>query len=70
MWYPITDLLQRTLQFQPDDTVEQRLEKREQALRPYSLPLEESVALFAPLVSVSLPEDRYPVSRPGIIDLI
>jgi predicted ATPase len=58
--YPITDLLQRTLQFQPDDTSEHRLEKLEHLLSQYRLPLEETVALFAPLLSLSAPEDRYP----------
>src|SRR5262249_22570821 len=34
--------------------------KLEQMLSQYRLPLEESVQLFAPLLSVPLPEDRYP----------
>jgi predicted ATPase len=58
--YPITDLFQRTLQFQADDTPEQRLEKLERTLSQYRLPLEESVALFASLLSLPVPEDRYP----------
>ena len=58
--YPITDLFQRTLQFQADDTPEQRLEKLERELRQYRLPLEEAVPLFAPLLSLAIPEDRYP----------
>jgi class 3 adenylate cyclase len=58
--YPITDLFQRTLQFQADDTPEEKLEKLERELRQYSLPLEESVPLFATLLSTPLPEDRYP----------
>ncbi len=58
--YPITDLLQRTLQFQSDDFPEQRLEKLEQTLSQYHLPLEETVPLFAPLLSVTIPEDHYP----------
>src|SRR6266542_658197 len=36
------------------------LEKLEQALSQYRLPLEETVLLFAPLLSLPLPEDRYP----------
>jgi predicted ATPase len=36
------------------------LEKLEQALRQYRLPLEESVQLFAPLLSLPIPEDTYP----------
>jgi class 3 adenylate cyclase len=58
--YPITDFLQRTLRFQPDDTPEQRLEKLEQNLSQYRLPLEETVPLFATLLSLPVPEDRYP----------
>ena len=58
--YPMTDLLQRTLQFQADDTPEQRLEKLERELSQYRLPLEETVPLFAPLLSVPVSEDRYP----------
>ena len=34
--------------------------KLEQTLRLYRLPLEETVPLFAPLLSLPLPEDRYP----------
>jgi predicted ATPase len=58
--YPLIDLLQRTLPFQADDTPEQRLEKLERDLHRYPLPLEETVPLFAPLLSLSLSEDRYP----------
>ena len=58
--YPLTDLLQRTLQWQPDETPDQKLGKLEQTLRPYRLPLEETVPLFAPLLSLPIPEDRYP----------
>jgi class 3 adenylate cyclase/predicted ATPase len=58
--YPITDLFQRTLQFQADDTPELRLEKLERELSQYRLPLEESVPLFAPLLSLPLPAGRYP----------
>jgi predicted ATPase len=48
------------LRFQPDDTPEQRLEKLEQNLSQYRLPLEETVPLFATLLSLPVPEDRYP----------
>jgi class 3 adenylate cyclase len=58
--YPITDFLQRTLRFQADDTPEQRLEKLEENLSRYRLPVEESVPLFGALLSLSVPEDRYP----------
>ncbi len=58
--YPLTDLLQRTLQWQPDETPDEKFSKLEHMLSQYRLPVEESVPLFAPLLSLSLPEDRYP----------
>jgi predicted ATPase len=58
--YPFTDLLQRVLQWQQEDTPEQRLEKLERELSQYQLSLEESVPLFAPLMPIPLPEGRYP----------
>jgi predicted ATPase len=59
--YPLTDLLQRTLQWQPDETPDEKLGKLEQTLSQYRLPLEETVPLFAPLLSLPLPQDRYPL---------
>src|SRR5712692_5898292 len=59
--YPLTDLLQRTLQWQHDETPEEKLTTLEQMLRQYRLPLEETVPLFAPLLSLPLPEHRYPL---------
>ena len=58
--YPIADLLQRTVQWQPDDTPEQQLEKLERELSQYQLPLQESVSLFAALLALPIPENRYP----------
>ena len=58
--YPIIDLLQRALRWQPEDTAEEKLAKLEQMLCQYRLPLEETMPLFAALLSVPLPEDRYP----------
>jgi TOMM system kinase/cyclase fusion protein len=57
--YPLTDLFQRLLQWQPDETPDAKVAKLEQALSQYRFPLEESVPLFAPLLSLSLPESRY-----------
>src|SRR5215813_12571046 len=57
--YPMIDLFQRLLRFEVYETPDEKLEKLEQALRQYRLPLEESVQLFAPLFSLPLPEDRY-----------
>jgi class 3 adenylate cyclase len=58
--YPITEMLQRTLQWQQDDSPTVKLEKLEQMLRQYPLALDEAVALFAALLSLPLPEGRYP----------
>jgi class 3 adenylate cyclase/predicted ATPase len=58
--YPITDFFQRALQWQQDETPEAKLAKLEQVLRQYRLPLEEAMHLFAPLLSLPIPEDRYP----------
>jgi predicted ATPase len=59
--FPLTDLFQRLLQFQAEDTPDEKLGKLTHALSQYRLPLEESVPLFAPLLSLSLPENRYPL---------
>jgi len=58
--YPLTELFQRLLQWQLDETPEEKFSKLEQTLRPYRLPVEESVPLFAPLLSLSLPAHHYP----------
>ena len=58
--YPIVDLLQRTLRWQPHYTPEEKLTTLAQALSQYRLPVEESVQLFTPLFSLPLPEDYYP----------
>jgi tetratricopeptide (TPR) repeat protein len=58
--YPIIDLSQRALRWQPEDTAEEKLAKLEQMLRQYRLPLEETMPLLAALLSVPLPDDRYP----------
>ena len=58
--FPLTDLFQRLLRFQAEETPDAKLEKLEQMLSQYRLPLEESVQLFAPLLSLPIPENRYP----------
>ena len=58
--FPLMDLFQRLLQLQAEDTPDEKFETLEQALRQYRLPLEESVPLFAPLLSLPVPEHRYP----------
>jgi predicted ATPase len=49
------------LQWQPEESAETKLGKLEQALSQYRLPMEESVPLLAPVLSLPLPEDRYPL---------
>lgn len=61
--YPVIEHVQRALQFQRDDTPLAKLDKLERTLQTYSLPLEEVVPLFAALLSVPLPEERYAALR-------
>ena len=58
--FPHTDLFQRLLQFQAEETPDEKVGKLEQMLSQHRLPLAESVPLFAPLLSLPIPEDRYP----------
>ena len=58
--FPVTDLFQRLLQFEGEDTPDEKVGKLAQALRQYRLPVEESVQLLAPLLSLPMPEDTYP----------
>jgi predicted ATPase len=57
--YPIITHIEHLLQFAPDDPPATRLAKLEAGLRPYDLPLAEVVPLFAGLLSVPLPAERY-----------
>src|SRR5262249_25128431 len=59
--FPLTDLFQRLLQFQAEDTPDEKVGKLEQMLSQYRLPVEESVQLFAPLLTLPVPENRYPL---------
>ena len=58
--YPIVDLIQRTLRWQPQHTPEEKLATLAQELSQYRLPVEESVQLFAPLLSLPVPEQASP----------
>src|SRR5215831_5017419 len=58
--FPLTDFFQRLLQFQAAEPPEEQLGKLAQMLSQYRLPLEESMHLFAPLLSLPIPEDTYP----------
>jgi class 3 adenylate cyclase/tetratricopeptide (TPR) repeat protein len=58
--YPIIDLLQRLLQWQHDASPDEKLDQLAQALGQYRLPVQETIPLLAPLLSLPLSEDRYP----------
>ena len=52
--FPLTDLFQRLLRFQAEDTPDEKLGKLEQTLSQYRLPLEEAVpALCASALAAS-----------------
>jgi class 3 adenylate cyclase/predicted ATPase len=57
--YPLTELFQRLLQWQHDATPDEKFAHLEQALSQYLLPLEATVPLLAPVLSLPCPEDRY-----------
>src|SRR5580693_7008932 len=60
-FHPIIEHLKRVFGWQPEDTAQQHLAKLEAGLGGFkALPLTESVRLFADLMSVPAPEDRYP----------
>ena len=58
--YPVITHLQRVLQFRPEETPAEQLERLEHALQATRLPLEEAVPLLAALLSVPLAAERYP----------
>src|SRR5262245_32465479 len=57
--FPLIELFQRLWHFEAQETPDAKLAKLEHALSQYRLSLEKSVPLFAPLLSLSLPESRY-----------
>jgi class 3 adenylate cyclase/predicted ATPase len=57
--FPLVELFQRIFQFETGDTPDEKFGKLEQMLSQYRLPLEESVQLFAPLLSLPISEDTY-----------
>ena len=60
-FHPTIEHLKRVFGWQPEDTAQQHFAKLETGLAGFkTLPLSESVRLFADLMSVPLPEDRYP----------
>ena len=58
--YPVTELFQRLLRWQPEDTPIKKLDKLETTLSQYPLALAEVVPLLASLLALALPADRYP----------
>src|SRR4029434_1495943 len=58
--FPLVELFQRILRFEAYETPDAKLERLAHVLSQYRLPLEESVSLFAPLLSVPIPEHHYP----------
>jgi predicted ATPase len=58
--YPLIDLMQRAMQWRQEETPEEKFERLEQTLSQYRLPLEETVPLFASLLSLPLLKERYP----------
>ena len=59
--HPVIEQVQRVLGWQREDPAETKLAKLEQRLASARQPLEESVPLIAALLSLPLPETRYPV---------
>jgi predicted ATPase len=58
--FPLVELFQRLWRFEAHETPDEKLGKLTHVLNQYRLPLEESVQLFAPVLSVPLPEHHYP----------
>jgi len=58
--YPVIEHMKRVMGWKPDDDPAAKLEKLERALAHQSLPAEEAVPLYAALLSLALPEGRYP----------
>jgi predicted ATPase len=58
--YPVIEHLQRLLHLRREDTPEEKLDKLEHSLHEYRFARDEVVLLFAALLSVPLPDGRYP----------
>ena len=59
-FFPVIVHLERVLRWQHEDTADVKLAKLEEALQDFSLPLDEAIPLFASLLSLPLPDGRYP----------
>ncbi len=58
--YPIIDLVERGAGFHRDDSPPVKLDKLEHTLSQYQRPLKETVPLFATLLLLPIPDNRYP----------
>jgi len=58
--YPVIEHFKRLAGWQPEDNAEARLGKLEATLQTYDQPLAETAPLLALLLSLPLPQDRYP----------
>jgi class 3 adenylate cyclase/predicted ATPase len=58
--YPVLTMWQRAVGLRRDDPSAVKLEKLERTIRRFDLPLAEVVPLFAAVLSLPLPEERYP----------
>ena len=59
--YPVIEFLKRLTGWQPDDDAEARLAKLVAVMETYDQPIDETTApLVAELMSLAVPEDRYP----------
>jgi class 3 adenylate cyclase/tetratricopeptide (TPR) repeat protein len=57
--HPVIESLKRVAGWEPTDNAEKRLAKLEQMLRRSGLPIEETIPLYAELLSLPLPGDRF-----------
>jgi len=57
--FPVIEHLKRVMNWQPGDAPATKLQKLEQALESQPLALEQAVPLFADLMELPLPADRY-----------
>ena len=58
-FYPLAELLQRKLAWQPEDTADEKLHKLETVLAQTHLDVNTAVPLFTALLSLPLPDNRY-----------
>jgi len=59
--FPLVELFQRLLRFEAHETPDTKLEKLTHALSQYRLPLEETVPLLASILSLTVPDNHYPL---------